>query len=281
MEPDAHIGEHLKQIYFLHIPKTAGKYISENIKNVLDKNGVSHHITTHHPNNKNFVDKAYISMHAGRYPMDIVDRLDSATIIRNPVEARVSYFNFIYNRSLVMREDYSSIDLPIDKLRYYLFDDPNFDLHNNYQSRFICNSADERSFSPFSFYKTHYEEMMFPFLKEGKAFTWFVENNNTSLENAMNHVKSFTIVNTLDRIDLFENNISNWFSKNYGFEIEFNHSKEVNRSGTDYGDGNIVTTKMLIDMLSDEEKKRIIERNIIDSHIYEYVKGSENAKAGV
>jgi hypothetical protein len=281
MEPDAHLGEHLKQIYFLHIPKTAGKYISENIKNALDKNGVSHHITTHHPNNKNFIDKSYISMHAGRYPMDIVDGLDSATIIRNPVEARVSYFNFIYNRSLAMREEYSSIDLPVDKLKHYLFKDPNFDLHNNYQSRFICNSADNRSFEPLSFYRDHYEEMMYPFLREGKAFTWFVENENTSLENAINQVKSFTIVNTLDRIDIFENNISNWFLKNFGFTIEFNHTKEVNRSGTDYGDGNIITTKMLIDMLSDEEKIKIIENNSIDSCIYEYVRGLENAEAGL
>lgn len=281
MESNAPDGDQVRQIYFSHIPKTAGKYISENIKRSLDENNLSYHISTHHPNNKNFVDKAYISMHAGRYPMDIVDSLDSATIIRNPIDARVSYFNFIYNRSLCTRKEYLEIDLPIDKLKHYLFKDPNFDIHNNYQSRFICNSADERSFAPLSFYRDHYEEMMYPFLKEGKAFTWFVENENTSLENAINQVKSFTIINTLDRIDLFENKISNWFLTNYGFEIEFNHTKEVNRSGTDYGDGNIITTKMLIDMLSDEEKIKIIENNSIDSYIYEYVRGLENAEAGL
>ena len=281
MERNVNEEGKLKQLYFLHIPKTAGKYVSENIKRSLDENNISHHITTHHPNNNNFINKSYISLHAGKYPLDVIDGLDCATIIRNPIEARVSYFNFIYNRSLVSREEYSIIESPIDKLRYYLFHDSNFELHNNYQSRFICNSADKRSFSPMSFYKEHYEEMMFPFLKEGKAFTWFINNDNTSLENAINNIKSFEIVNTLDRIDLFEESISKWFLKNYGIGIDFDHEKTINKSGTDYGDGNIVTTEMMLQMLTDDDKRKIIDNNSIDNYIYGYVKESEVGKARV
>lgn len=47
----------LKQLYFLHIPKTAGKYVSENIKRSLDANDISYYISTHHPNNNNFAKK--------------------------------------------------------------------------------------------------------------------------------------------------------------------------------------------------------------------------------
>lgn len=265
----------LKQLYFLHIPKTAGKYVSENIKRSLDANDISYYISTHHPNNNNFTKKVYTSIHAGTYPIDMVPNIDVATIIRNPVEARVSYFNFIYNRALFNRKEYSDIDTPIDKLRYYLFEDPNFELHNNYQSRFICNSADSRSFRPLDFYKTHYEELMNPFLKKGEAFTWFIDNANTSKENALKAIKSFKIVNSLDRIDLFEKNINNWFNINYNIDIKFDKSKVVNAGVFSYGNEKEITTKHLISLLSQSEIDLILKNNDIDYFIYNYVKDNE------
>jgi len=265
----------LKQLYFLHIPKTAGKYVSENIKRSLDANDISYYISTHHPNNNNFAKKVYTAIHAGRYPIDVVPDIDVATIIRNPVEARVSYFNFIHNRALFSRKEYLERESPLDKLRYYLFEDPNFELHNNYQSRFICNSADARSFSPLDFYKNHYEELMSPFLKRGEAFSWFVDNKNTSKENALNAVKDFKIVNSLDRIDLFEKNINNWFNLYYGIEIEFNKDKIVNAGVFNYGNEEGVTTDYLISLLSQSEIDLILKNNDIDYFIYNYVRDNE------
>lgn len=265
----------MKQLYFLHIPKTAGKYISKNIKKVLDENNKKSYISTHFPNNMFFKDKIYVSIHAGLYPVDVVPSMDVATIIREPVEARVSYFNFIYNMSLHSRKEYADIKNVEDKLKYYLFEDPNFELHNNYQSRFICNSADYRSFNSTEFYKNHREKMMYPFLKEGKAFTWFVNNENTSLDNAINNVNNFTIVNTLDRIDIFENKISNWFKQNYEIDLVFNKKEVVNKSQGNYGDGNVVTTSDLIKLLSSAEKEKILKNNYIDASLYNYVKQSE------
>ncbi len=265
----------LKQLYFLHIPKTAGKYISENIKRSLESNEISYYISTHHPNNNNFSKKVYTAIHAGRYPIDVVPNINVATIIRNPIEARVSYFNFLYNRALFTRKEYLDIESPIDKLRYYLFEDPNFELHNNYQSRFICNSADSRSFSPREFYKNHYEEMMSPFLKRGEAFSWFIDNANTSKENALKAVKEFNIVNSLDRIDLFENNINNWFKINYNIEIDFDKNKIVNEGIFSYGNEKKITTKYLISLLSQSEIDLILKNNDIDNFIYNYVKDNE------
>jgi hypothetical protein len=259
----------------LHIPKTAGKYVSENIKRSLDANDISYYISTHHPNNNNFAKKVYTAIHAGRYPIDVVPDIDVATIIRNPIEARVSYFNFLYTRALFSRKEYLERESPLDKLRYYLFEDPNFELHNNYQSRFICNSADARSFSPLDFYKNHYEELMSPFLKRGEAFSWFVDNKNTSKENALNAVKDFKIVNSLDRIDLFEKNINNWFNLYYGIEIEFNKDKIVNAGVFNYGNEEGVTTDYLVSLLSQSEIDLILKNNDIDYFIYNYVRDNE------
>lgn len=265
----------LKQLYFLHIPKTAGKYVSENIKRSLDANDISYYISTHHPNNNNFAKKVYTAMHAGRYPIDVVPDIDVATIIRNPVEARVSYFNFIHNRALFSRKEYLERESPLDKLKYYLFEDPNFKLHNNYQSRFICNSADYRAFSPLDFYTNHYEELMSPFLKRGEAFSWFIDDTNTSKENALKAVKDFKIVNTLDRIDLFETNINNWFNTNYNVHIEFKKDKIVNAGVFNYGNEEGVTTDYLISLLSQSEIDLILKNNDIDYFIYNYVKDNE------
>jgi len=265
----------LKQLYFLHIPKTAGQYVSKNVKRSLDSNDISYYISTHYPNNNNFAKKVYTSMHAGRYPIDVVSDIDVATIIRNPVEARVSYFNFIYTRALAMRKEYAEIDSPLEKLRYYLFEDPNFKLHNNYQSRFICNSADPRSFSPSDFYNNHYESMMFPFLKQGEAFTWFIDDVNTSKDNALNAVKEFLIVNSLDRIDLFEKNVSQWFVNNYGVGIDFDNGNIVNSGVFNYEGKDGVTTKYLLSLLSESDIDLILKNNDIDYFIYNYVRGNE------
>jgi len=265
----------LKQLYFLHIPKTAGQYVSQNVKRSLDKNNISYYISTHYPNNNNFIKKVYTSMHAGRYPLDMVKGIEVATIIRNPVEARVSYFNFIYTRALSMRKEYADIDSPLEKLRYYLFEDPNFKMHNNYQSRFICNSADSRAFNPLDFYKNHYENMMTPFLKNGEAFDWFIGNENTSKENVLEAVKNFKIVNSLDRLDLFENNINDWFKNNYGFNIEFDKSNFINTGVFDYENQKAVTTEYLISLLSESDVQMILKNNDIDCFIYNYVKENE------
>jgi hypothetical protein len=275
MEPISLEGQGLKQLYFLHIPKTAGRYVSENVKRSLDINDVSYYISTHYPNNNNFTKKVYTSMHAGRYPIDMVNNISVATIIRNPIEARVSYFNFIYSNALFSREDYLQIESPLEKLRYYLFEDPNFKMHNNYQSRFICNSADARSFSPLDFYKNHYEKMMTPFLKKGEAFDWFIGDTNTSAENALKQIKSFEIVNSLDRIDLFENNINEWFDKNYGFSITFDRNNIVNAGVFNYGNKESITTKYLVSLLSESDKDLILKNNDIDYFIYNYVRDNE------
>lgn len=265
----------MKQLYFLHIPKTAGKYISKNIKDSLDKNGIGYFISTQTPNEKSFINKTYISMHAGTYPIEQIPDLEIATLIRNPIDARLSYFNFVYNRFLFNRKEYQQLKSVYDKLKFYLFEDDNMSMHNNYQARFICNPADEKSFSVSSFYSNYGIDMMKPFNEEGKAFTWFVGNENTSLDKAILNLEKFQIVNTVDNIKLFESKISNWFKNNYSIEIEFKKNDIINQSFTDYGNGELITTKDLFSMLSEDDKKEILKVNNIDNFIYELIKKKE------
>lgn len=265
-----------KKIYFLHIPKTAGKFISHNIKNKLVEENIPYYISTHFPNDNRFLhSKVYISAHAGTFIIDEIPDIDVATMLREPVSARASYFNFIYPFYLKDRKEYKNINGDKEKFLYYLFEDENFLVHNNYQSRFLCNSADSRSWDLKKFYEESQAEMMGKY-KNGFAFDWFVGNENTSLDLAMKKVKEFNIVNTLDRVDLFCERINNWFTKNYDISIEFNFNQKINVGVSEFNNKKI-SSDYFIDLLNKKEKEKILELNNIDFEIYNFVKNMEKS----
>lgn len=264
----------MKQLYFLHIPKTAGKFISNAIKKSFIDDPQSLYISTHFPNNKDYLNsKKYISAHAGTYIFEIIKDIDVATLVRHPVYARASYFNFIYPFYLKDREEYIKIKKVKDKFLYYLFEDKNFIIHNNYQSRFLCNSADPRSWDIKNFFEKDMNYFMNSY-KNGQAFDWFVSNNNTSLETALKNINSFKIKNTVDNIDKFMYNINKWFVENYNLQINFDTDKKINNSLTNF-DGDILTSKDLVLQLSAEEFNDVINFNKIDYAVYNFVKDYE------
>ena len=265
----------MKHLYFLHIPKTAGKFVGKCVNDSLSETRLRTYISTWYPNEFNVFDKVYLSGHFGTYPIEKNPSMDVACILRNPIDARVSYFNFIYKDQMVGRPEYDKIDSYLDKLKYYLFKDSNYELHNNYQARFICNPADEKAFSLKGFYENYGNDLMKETgFHEGKAFTWFVNNDKTSLDLAMSNVMSFKIVNTAERLDLFMSKINEWFIQNYDQKIKYNLSDRVNTSLTEYN-GVVYTTNDLINMLTVDEKESIIRNNYIDYAIYSYVSGKE------
>lgn len=266
----------MKQLYFLHIPKTAGRFVKENIRSVLYKNEIPSYTNTHYPHNVDLNGQAYIAGHFGTYPIDVVNDIDVACIVRHPIDARLSYFNFIYEPQFAGQEAYDSIPNYIDKLRYYLFSDPNSKAHIDYQSRFICNPTDGRLFNASKFIRED-EKVLEAEGKfnDGKVFTWFVNNDKTSLEYAKSQIDSFDIVGTVEGIDLFMSKKSKWFKDNYGISIEWNKENKINESSVLY-DGVTYTTSKLKEMLTDEEKQMILNQNKIDYAIYNYVKGKEN-----
>jgi len=265
----------LKQLYFLHIPKTAGKFVGKCVRDSLSDTDLKIYISTHYPNEFNVFDKAYVSGHFGTYPIEKNPSMDVACLLRNPIDARVSYFNFIYKDQMVGRPEYDNLNSYLDKLRYYLFNDPNYELHNNYQARFICNAANEKSFNLKGFHEDYGNQMMKDIgWDRGKAFTWFVGNDNTSLDLAMQNIISFRIVNTADRIDLFMEKMNEWFIDNYNQEIKYNILNKVNNSSTEYN-GVVYTTKDLLDLLTEDEKELIVKNNYIDYAMYSYISGKE------
>jgi hypothetical protein len=110
---------------------------------------------------------------------------------------------------------------------------------------------------------------------DGKVFTWFVNNDKTSLEFAKKQIDSFSIVGTVDNIDEFMSKKQKWFKDNYGVTINWNKEKRVNPSEVTYN-GVEYTTSKLKEMLTEEEKQMILDQNDIDYAIYNYVRSIEN-----
>jgi hypothetical protein len=266
----------VKQLYFLHIPKTAGRFVKENIRATLNKYKINSYTNTHYPHNVDLNDQAYIAGHFGTYPINVVKDLDVACIVRNPIDARISYFNFIYEPQFAGQKEYDSIESYVDKLRYYLFNDPNAASHKNYQARFICNPTDSRIFNVSKFLREDEaileQEGKF---NDGKVFTWFVDNNKTSLDFAKEQIDSFNIVGTVDNIDLFMQKKQKWFEDNYSVTINWNKQNKVNASEVIYN-GVEYTTEKLKGMLTEDEKQAILDQNDIDYAIYNYIKEIEN-----
>jgi len=263
----------LKQLYFLHIPKTAGSFVSENIKNNIN-NDILCYTSTIFPNSNEFLkSKIYISAHGGRYPIDFLGNPDVATLIREPLSAKASYFNFIYPRYLKQRSEYKELSSNRDRFLYYLIEDKNFLIHNNYQSRFICNSADPRSWDAESFYKNHRSEMMKKY-HEGFGFDWFIGNEKTSFDNAIQNINSFQIVNTVDNMGVFCGKIKDWFMSNHGIDINFDLNTKINVGPSEL-DNQKVSSEYFISLLTQGEKDRVLELNSIDLDVYNFVKNKE------
>lgn len=259
----------MKQLYFLHIPKTAGQFITEAIRLALEKNNINDYFIY----NGAFVSKeklkscVYIGSHFGTYPIEIIPEIDTVTVLRDPVERSVSQFNFLYEERY--KELYKDIDGYLGRLRFYLFEDENMFGLRNYQARFLCNSADSRRFESEEKFQSVKDELVVPF---GLGFpnTWFVSNELTNLDLAKSRLKSMSMVGTSDNIDPVLQKIKDWFLYNYNVEIEYLQNK-FNTSSI-IQDGIEYTTKDCVSMLTEKEIDRLRQINSIDQEIYEYAK---------
>jgi hypothetical protein len=259
----------MKQLYFLHIPKTAGQFLTESIRNSLDKNDFKNYFVY----NGDFVsdeklkDSIFIGSHFGTYPMDIIDKIDTLTILRDPVERSVSQFNFLYEQRY--KDLYKDIDGYLNRLKFYLFEDENMFGLRNYQARFLCNPANPKRFKSQEEFNKLIEELSVPF-DLGFPNTWLVDNELTDLNFAKSQLEKISIVGTSDNLEPVFKKIDKWFLDNYNLKIEY--LKEGINTSSINENGKIYTTQDCLKMLTEEELEKLKKINSIDQELYEYAK---------
>ena len=90
----------MNQLYFLHIPKTAGSFINYSISEELNKHNIlnySHEVLSNFPHNIDFDNTSFLGGHFAASPLAFNPNFYVACILRDPLERSISYFNFVYH----------------------------------------------------------------------------------------------------------------------------------------------------------------------------------------
>jgi hypothetical protein len=253
-----------KRLYFLHIPKTGGSSLNFQLEKYLLNNNIPKFPPSGPPYTDNFDEYVYITGHFARYPIDRTSNLDIACLFRDPLDRAISTFLYIYNKILLFSNEYSNIDAFIDKLRYFLFDDPDYFGHRNIQSKFICNEPLINTI------ENKGEEI---FWHKKKTKDWAIEKKEITFDLAKTNLNKIQIVGTTENHDIFMNNIKDWFFINYNIKIDFTNFIK-NKSSIIYND-ELYNTKKIKNMLSKNDRKKFLSINNIDSELYSYICNKE------
>lgn len=256
-----------KKLYFLHIPKTGGMSVATNIKNQLENNNIKSFIFYDKDYSENIIDYDYIQGHIGLYPNYKIKNLDTISILRDPVERSVSNFMHIFhtvvlNRGLV----YDKILKIEDKLKYYLFEDIHYKDHYNLQTQFLCLKGDKN-------YVNEKKPEVWQHVYK-RSHRWNLEHGDISEDLAKKTIDSMSLCATIEEHELISRYIENWFKNNFNVKIILNEEDKVNESKIRYLNYEY-TTKDLLSLLSNDDRIRIINNNIIDYNIFNYVKNKE------
>ena len=226
-------------IYHLHIPRTAGIYVNNNVLPYLISNGIPHFAS-----NRSFIDTdkikeaKYVGGHFGTMPIELMDNPDVFAVVRDPVERFISYFKYTTGLIRTKSQAYQKLD-------NWLYGDQ-LEMQSNLQSKFLTGKMDIHKFNPGV---TEFQKAV----NNG----WFIEDYSLDIQNIKNAVDQYYIY-TIDNYNLFKEDLNKALKANFGFTT-FKHKDKANESD----DIGIQFTKSQIE--------RVKELNSIDMEMYDYV----------
>jgi hypothetical protein len=192
-------------------------------------------------------DCKYVSGHLGVMPISQIPNLSVFTLLRDPVERFISYFNSTIK-----------IDMPqqdvIDKLNHWLYEE---DTQHNLQSKFLTGSTNIVKFNE------GYKEKKNAAIDHG----WWIEDFSLNIDDIKRSLSNMNAY-TMEDHDLFKKDFNVSLDKEFGFKI-FQNNYKVNLS-----------TKNIIPITNDIIDK-IKEVNSIDQQAYDYVKAINKTAKGV
>jgi hypothetical protein len=249
-----------KQLYFLHIPKTGGTSVNDQIEKSLIENNIKIYPPTSPPHKNNINEYNYIKGHFARYPIKEIKDLDVACLFRNPIDRAISTFLFIYDKTLYANPEYKKIPNFVDKLRYYLFEDDYYVNHRNIQSKFVCTEP--------TIIKINNESNSW-YKKINNS--WGLENNEITFDLAKTFVDEFKIIGITENHKEFMYKIKKWFLLNYNINIFENFNNIVSNKSFVIYDKIEYTSNTIKNMLTENDLQKFKNNNLIDLELYEYI----------
>lgn len=230
-------------IYHLHIPRTAGIYLNNNVLPHLISGGVEHFTS-----NRSYIDEEkikgskYVAGHFGLTPIELMDSPTVFTVLRDPVERFLSYFNYTTGLIKTKAEAYQKLD-------YWLYGEQST-TQSNLQSKFLTGYM---NFDKFNEGINMFQKAVY----EG----WYIENYSLDINTIKANIDSFNCY-TLDNHEKFKKDYNSELEKQFGFTT-FKHADKAN-SSQDLG---IQITK--------SQMEKIREINFVDMEAYEYVQATQ------
>ena len=230
-------------IYHLHIPRTSGVYIRNNIvPNLISKQ------IPHFASNRTKIDVETISNsklvigHFGRMPLKYMDSPKVFCLLRDPVERYVSYFK--YNTGYITNQGSAE-----ENLDQWLYKEQSV-VQANLQSKFLTGSTNIEEFNKNIGYIDHFVNN-----------AWHLEGYSLDIEKIKESIKDINIY-TMDNYDKFKFDFNEEIKNQFGFTA-FKYSDRSNESPE-------IEIK-----INDSHLKRIKELNEIDYEVYEYVQKTQ------
>jgi cell fate (sporulation/competence/biofilm development) regulator YlbF (YheA/YmcA/DUF963 family) len=230
-------------VYHLHIPRTAGIYLSNNVLPHLISGGVEHFSS-----NRSIIDpekikaSRYVAGHFGLMPLDFMDQPEVFTVVRNPVDRFISYFN--YTTGLIRTKSEAH-----QKLDSWLYGSQQ-QIQSNLQAKFLTGYMDYEKFN------NGVNEF-----QNAVNNAWFIKNYSLDFNDVKANIDTFNCY-TLDNHEAFKRDLNKVFEKDFGFTT-FKYSDKANRSNN-----------LGIEMTK-SQLKRIEEINALDMEVYEYVQKNQ------
>jgi hypothetical protein len=280
-----------RTLYFLHIPKTGGMAMSLMMYDQLNANNIPWYpnkrsVLTDSISEIDFNEFVYIQSHLGTFPINRTSNLDVACLVRNPVDRQISNFGWLWMTEVIQeKEEYKDLNSIEAKLKYYLFEDDFYFPHRNLQTRAVCNEPKtyiyKYLFEPESLTdqeRVLAEQEKNKLYETNRTRSWYLGNENTSLEFAKSQIDSFKIIGVTDHHNDFSEKIIDWFLENYSTDVRgMNYYRRKDddvklfESYLEVED-EVLYCKDLKAMLSEKEIKDIESFNDLDMDLYKYTK---------
>jgi hypothetical protein len=234
------------KIYFNHIPKTGGTFLSETIEN-SSKLKVYFVDDSSEINLKRLSYCDLLTGHLGIDPNVIIKNIKTFTLIRHPVDRLISHYsNFV--------EEHRNSKKKLYDFNNWLFDDDkDFFIKTNFQSKCLTN--------PREFPYLELKDLEAPrnnYFKKGFG----IKNVETNFENAFQYLQNCELVLINEKIidqALDIANLLNIDFKSFYKTINIKNPKLINKN-----------SQSIREQINTEQYNKIIKLNDIDMEIYNY-----------
>lgn len=229
-------------IYFLHIPRTAGTYLTHNVRPHLISGGVEHFTSNRSEIDIEKIKRCeYVSGHFGLMPYKLMNNPMVFSVVRNPVDLFISYFR--YTTGFIRTK--KQIE---DKKESWLYGNQSLN-QSNLQSKFLTGTTNIDRFNAEHGQQTSVNNI------------WFLEDYSINPNDVKLNINKFNVYSFENR-DKFIMDFNNVLNQTFGF-TSFKYNDKIN------------TSHELGINFSKEEIKRIEELNSVDMEIYDYVRTFE------